>query len=124
MRCEVGGAATTLLGGFSGASLLFIAIVPELEKSIGARFCGTGVAYGLPVRCPPCCWPLRLRMRCLAGPPVPVKGWSAQSGVCEMFGVLRVCRGPCGCAQAFRSMNCSCAILSFCAVVLLFAGGM
>lgn len=74
MRCEVGGAATTLLGGFSGPSLLFIATVPELEKSIGARFCGTGVAYGLPVRWPPCAWPLRLRMRCFAGPPVPVKG--------------------------------------------------
>lgn len=74
IRCEVGGAATTLLGGFSGPSLLPMATIPELEESKGVRFCGRGVAYGLPVLCTPGGCPLRFRMRCFAVPVEPVNG--------------------------------------------------
>lgn len=108
----VGGAASTLEGG-SGAPSLLIATVPELETSIGAcRFCGIGVAYGLCVRCT--CCPLRFLMRFRAAG-LCWTGCSAQSGVCVSPGVPCVWSGLCGCAQAFCSMNCSCANRSFCA---------
>lgn len=83
----VGGATRPELG----------ASMPSLTNPDG-RFPETGVAKGLPVRCPE---PVIFRIRCLA----PV-GWSAQSGVWVKLGVPWAGITDCwGRAQAFCSRN-------------------